>query len=708
MKVLSYFVHLLLVPAMVCVAWGDTFTNSIGMTFVEIPAGTFTMGSNDGDHDERPVHEVTISQAFYMSETEVTNAQYEQFDPNHAAYRAEQVYNNGQRLHISKSDDEAVIYVSWEDANNFCKWLSKIEGSAGVPGCRLPTEAEWEYACRAGTTGRFSTGDDLGSEYRKNQEHSSWPEQVDLGVKNTGQNAWGLWGMHGNVEEWCYDWYGAYESGAVADPVGRVSGTMKVCRGGSHNTTDYYLRSANRLSSLPQDRQWLTGFRVVCAELPSTEPLPEPAPKLWAVEVPQEKYNWPGEAEMPEPFFKGPQVWVRKPSWADQIPMYGHNHQPAVTWCDNGDLFGAWYSCKSERGRELTVLASRLRAGADEWDYPAEFFKAQDRNMHGTALLNDKNGKLYLFNGLGTDYSWAKLALTAATSTDNGVTWDARIINPHHGKHHQVIAGSIVTQEGYIIAAGDANPGSAIHISRDDGQTFIDPGALRPVPGFDDGRTGAWIAGIHCGLVQLGSGDLMAFGRGDNIDGRMPKSISTDMGENWTYSASEFPGVGGGQRPILLKLEYSYGERLGEIVENPILVVSFARETTMLNGEHQPEECSGMFAAVSYDDGQSWTDKKLVSNLKGGESREYDGGGNTGDFELSRTRAEPKGYLSATQSPDGVIHICSSRLYYAFNLAWVDPNYSSRPRRPSTDVNGDGVVNFLDLAMILKAWTDEP
>lgn len=700
MNVLKCSIRLFLALGVVCRAGGDTFTNSIGITFVEIPAGTFTMGSDDGDHDERGVHEVTLSKPFYMSETEVTNAQYEQFDPSHAAYRNEQLYNNGQRLHISRGDNEAVIYVSWEDADSFCKWLSQVEGKTH----RLPTEAEWEYACRAGTTDRFHTGDDLASEYRKNQEHSSWPEEVLLTVKSTGKNDWGLWEMHGNVEEWCYDWYGPYEAGAATDPVGMVSGTMKVCRGGSHNTTDHYLRSANRLSSLPQDRQWLTGFRVVCAELPATEPLPETEPKLWATEVPQEKYNWPGEHEMPEAFFKGPQVWVRKPSWADQIPMYDHNHQPAVTWCDNGDLFGAWYSCESERGRELTVLASRLRAGSDEWDYPAEFFRAQDRNMHGTALLNDRKGKLYLFNGLGTDYSWAKLALCAATSTDNGVTWDARIINPNHGKHHQVIAGSIVTQEGYIIATGDANPGSAVHISRDDGQTFVDPGALRSVPDFDDGGAGAWIAGIHCGLVQLSGGGLMAFGRGDNIDDRMPRSISVDMGETWTYTASPFPPVGGGQRPVLLKLEYSCGERLGEIVENPILVVSFARETTMLNGEHQPEECSGMFAAVSYDDGQSWTDKKLISNLEGGESEEYDGGGNTGDFEMSRTRAEPKGYLSATQSPDGIIHVCNSRLYYAFNLEWVDPNYTSRPKRPVVDVNGDGIINFLDFAEVLECW----
>jgi len=536
------------------------FTNSIGMEFVRIEPGTFTMGSNSGDPDEKPIHQVTIGKPFYMAVTEVTNAQYEQFDAAHSAYRATQIYNNGETLRMSTGDNEAVIYVSWEDANNFCQWLSNLEGRP----YRLPNEAEWEYTCRAGTTSKYYTGDSLPSSYHKSQENSSWPDEVDLTVRTTGQNSWGLWDMHGNVEEWCYDWYGPYESGSQIDPVGRTNGTFKVSRGGSHNTPVFYLRSANRLSSLPEDKHWLTGFRVAYGRMPDTPGLPEPQPKQWATDVSQTAYNWPSEYETPDPYFRGPEVWVRKPSWAGSIPMYGHNHQPAVTFCDNGDILGAWYSCNSERGRELTVLASRLRPGNSTWDYPDEFFRAQDRNMHGTSLLNDRNGKLYLFNGLGTDYSWAKLALCAATSIDNGVTWEARVINPNHGKHHQVIAGAIKTREGYIIATGDANPGSAVHISRDNGQTFINPGANRPVPDFGDGRTGAWIAGIHCGLVQLTNGDLMAFGRGDNINDRMPKSISTDMGQNWTYSASPFQPVGGGQRCVLLRLEYSYGQRLGE------------------------------------------------------------------------------------------------------------------------------------------------
>ena len=118
----------------------ETYVNSIGMKFVRIESGSFMMGQNDGgDWDEKPVHKVTITQPFWMAVTEITNAQYEQFDRSHRKLRG--------KLGFSKMDDEAVVFVSWHKAVQFCRWLSKKEGK----GYRLPTEAEWEYTCRAGT-----------------------------------------------------------------------------------------------------------------------------------------------------------------------------------------------------------------------------------------------------------------------------------------------------------------------------------------------------------------------------------------------------------------------------------------------------------------------------------------------------------------------------------------------------------------------------
>ena len=156
---------------------------------VEIPAGSFYMGgTGEGeDFDEAPVHKVTISRPFRMGQTEVTNAQFEAFRPEHRAYRGK----NG----LSSGDDEAVTFVSYHDAVAFCEWLSQKEGKT----YRLPTEAEWEYACRAGTYYDFYTGDGLPENYRKHQQTTRDYAAVSLRVGQTPPNAFGLYDMHGNL-----------------------------------------------------------------------------------------------------------------------------------------------------------------------------------------------------------------------------------------------------------------------------------------------------------------------------------------------------------------------------------------------------------------------------------------------------------------------------------------------------------------------------
>ena len=135
---MNLFLVLLLVATMTPAA--NAVTISLGVKLIRIAPGSFVMGSDDGDWDEQPVHQVTITRPFLIATTEVTNVQYEQFDPSHRKYR-------GARG-VSNDDDEAVVCVSWHDAMAFCKWLSRKEGKP----YRLPTEAEWEYACRAGTS----------------------------------------------------------------------------------------------------------------------------------------------------------------------------------------------------------------------------------------------------------------------------------------------------------------------------------------------------------------------------------------------------------------------------------------------------------------------------------------------------------------------------------------------------------------------------
>ena len=643
----------------------DTFVNSIGMKFVRIESGSFMMGQKDGgDWDERPEHRVTITRPFWMAVTEITNAQYEQFDPEHRKLRG--------KLGLSKLDDEAVVFVSWHEAVEFCEWLSKKESKS----YRLPTEAEWEYSCRAGTTTVYDTGPDLPEEFHKNARMSWFPDparsrmadsRVPLTVGQTMPNPWGIFDMHGNVEEWCYDWYGPYRKDAQTDPVGFESGDFKVTRGGSHSTTISYLRSANRLGTLPASKSWLIGFRVVLGRMPNTEGLPAPVPPLN-----RQRVGWRIHTDLlegpdsNEPYFKNPIEYVKIPPDSNG-PMYSeHNHDPALVDCPNGDLLAIWYSCLEEPGRELTILASRLRYGADQWEPASVFWDAPDRNDHAPAFWFNGRDTIYHFNGLSAAATWGNLATIMRTSIDSGATWSkAQLINPEHGIRHMPVESVFQTREGFIILPCDAvtggNGGTSVHISRDGGSTWIDHGAGKPNPSFASDSTGGWIAGIHAGVVQLKNGSLMAFGRGNNINNRMPMSISQDMGRTWTYSASEFPPLGGGQRLILRRL-----------LEGPILFVGFTdRRKGMIipDAAGNPRRVFGMFAALSFDEGKTWPCKRLIT--AGGPAKKVDGGGNTGSFTMDETHAEPRGYLAATQTPNGLIHLISSKQYYVFNSAWI-------------------------------------
>lgn len=593
---------------------------------VEIPAGEFLMGSDGAgeNFDEAPRHKVVITRPFRMGVTEVTNGQYEQFHPEHKALRGK---NN-----VSLGDDEAVVNVSYHDALAFCRWLSQREGKT----YRLPTEAEWEYACRAGTDSPYFTGDTLPAEMCRNQTIARDYNPVSLAVGKTAANAFGLRDMHGNVEEWCLDWYGPYSPAPQTNPTGAKSGIYRVTRGGSHHTPVEFLRSANRSAMLPNDRHSLTGFRVVQAEFPETT--------------------------ADTAFFMEPIPFVAEPVMKN-VPFYSHNHQPAIAACDNGDLLAIWFSASHENGRGMVVLSSRLRPGENQWR-PAElFFSVPDRNVTGSSLLNLGNGRLLHLNGVEAAGDWQNLMMVSRTSSDNGLTWSTpRIVEPEHARRHQIIQGPSILSDGTIIQAADAGPagndGTSLHVSRDGGETWTDQWDGAPIPEFTDGGQGTTIAGIHAGVVALSNGTLMALGRGNALTDsrgrkRMPMSLSADTGRTWTYHASEFPPIDSGQRLVLLRLH-----------EGPIMLISFAAgEEAAANGGE------GMFAALSYDEGRTWPVRKLISD---GKTRRLSGGAWTGDFTMDATHAEPKGYLTATQGPDGTIHLLSSRMHYRFNLQWLE------------------------------------
>ncbi len=229
--------------------------NTIGMNLVLIPAGEFLMGSPESDSSawdgEKPQHLVRISRPFYLGVTEVTQAQYEGvMGTNPSRFKGAQLPVEG---------------VSWEDAVAFCRRLSDKEDRT----YRLPTEAEWEYACRAGSTTKWSFGDDESALneyawYSANSNRTMHP----VGEKNP--NAWGLYDMHGNVCEWCSDWCGRYASTVMDDPTGPTAGWTRVLRGGSCYYDARSCRSVFRFESppdVPGDRDDFVGFRVASSSV---------------------------------------------------------------------------------------------------------------------------------------------------------------------------------------------------------------------------------------------------------------------------------------------------------------------------------------------------------------------------------------------------------------------------------------------------------
>ena len=392
----------------------------------------------------------------------------------------------------------------------------------------------------------------------------------------------------------------------------------------------------------------------------------------WAYKISQQSWDWSKGPNPETPYFKMPVPFVLPPNADSGEPFYSHNHCPSMTWLNNGDLLAIWYSTKSEQNTELTVLASRRRANANHWDPSSEFFKAESHNMHASSLFRDAQGVLYHFNGMGAKDTpgWGNLALLLRTSTDNGVTWSPpQVVGPEYRNRQMPISGAIITQNGVMIQACDADPGAnggtALHISKDGGQNWHDFGRDKPAPNFQKSATGqGTIAGIHAGIIELKDGRLMALGRGDSINDRMPMSISDDLGKTWTYSASPFPPIDGGQRLILKRLN-----------EGPILLISFTnskqqdktKSWSFTDANGNSFEGIGMYATLSFDEGQTWPIRKLLTPGNGN----YNGGAWTGKFKASPTRAEHAGYLAVTQTPDNIIHLISSRLYYQFNLKWL-------------------------------------
>jgi formylglycine-generating enzyme required for sulfatase activity len=652
-----------------------TFENSIGMRMVRIPAGSFQMGNDratdpktlkqhhlltHGDYDEAPVHDVLISRDFYIGETEVTVDQFQQF---------RQEFQDAGRF------TPYVTGISHDEAVAFCKWLTARERQP----YRLPTEAEWEYAARAGSSLHFSSSDDAPPDGTAN----------GFGIKN----------MHGAALEWVADWYGPYRWRATpqADPVGPAAGWGRVVRGGGpqgprrdrqHGLLPFYRRSANRASAPPIYQGMHTiGFRVVMGEAPRTVPdlAEQPFPSQF---LQQTRPDVAAGPPADRPWFRVRPLLPIPPE--NMMPdavraagldpgLGGHNHSAGITVAPNGDVLVIAFTALTQQAEyqpSNAFIVTRRRFGSEQWDMPAMFMELADVQDASALLWTD--GPTIQFFGGGVGLSGVPFRWTS--SDDSGATWTPLALPffdpPLGGYSPQPISSAFRTKNGTMHVAIDGNgPESLLVASRNEGRTWFDvarDAPIRPLQGELRGTRGR-----HTLYAVLDDGSIFAIGgKESDINGFMPQFRSTDGGKTWTETASPFPALGGHQRPALTRL------RSGRLF--------FASDWQHREGK-QPAGVTarGTFVALSDDGGRTWRTKTLPGGLPH-EAAALRGRSRRDWAEYFHDDAT-LGYAVATQGPDGLIHLITSMTHpsqeYELNEAWILSDEGASPdARESTTV----------------------
>jgi formylglycine-generating enzyme required for sulfatase activity len=592
--------------------------------------GVMSSRPDHGDFDELPAHPVRITHAFNLGLTQVSPAEFRLFDPAYTPGPATPAYAAG---------------VSYQQAVDYCKWLTKKTGKPW----RLPTEAEWEYVARAKTSG----------------------------VEN----------MATGRPEWVADWYAPYPAAEQTDPVGPATAQTRVVRGGGLDyrhtggpakgdkpaqpdlnvpaRAPYFARPQNRASMAPAyaSPTGNIGFRVVQAPPVTTRPTPT-QPLFFETAVKQQPLaNSKAGPDPTKPWFHTHELF----------PNLGPHSMPGVGWklglapglgvsyhnssivvLPNGDELAAYYNTPaSEDDPDQTILIMRRRAGAEAWDMPEPFPIFADAALAAPVFWLDTkfHGKLWMFWGFPRLIGAPPFCY--ATSTDNGATWTP-IQFPHFpakiGRYVSQPINSVVrAADGTIYiptdSTGKDDDGngsvSAVWATKDEGRTWYDTG----------GRT----AGRHTTLVLARDGKLLGFGgKNSEIAGKMPLATSPDGGRTWTKSATPFDELLSGERPSVIRLASG---RLFFVTD---------RNPTKQKHIHK----DGAIVALSDDDGKTWTTKPLPPDVL------------------------TVGYTTATQGPDGVIHVVTSKnkpdYEIELNEAWVldKSAYGDTPRAPQTLLNG--------------------
>lgn len=605
------------------------------------------------------MHDVTINYSFLISETEVTIEQFQRF-------KKEYQYSTAFKPYVAG--------ISWNEATAFCEWLSKKEGKS----YRLPTEAEWEYACRAGSQTLFWSG-------------------AHLPANDT--NPWGVKNMHSGVAEWCYDWHGEYTTTPKTNPVGYATGFAKIIRGGAANTTelegekpDFYpdtatvfYRSSNRASMQPdcpaagsdQPTPHFVGFRVVQAPLPST--------KMQAFDasfplqgIKQTVHFTSQGPSSDKPYFKARQVMASPPDLTypfenEAVGLHPANqgkvHSSGFVACPNGDLLLIGFSSsrlKSESAPNTTMVVTRLRNGADQWEMPELFYDRSGLNDQSALLWNDK-GTLWFFGG---GRSNGNVPFVVTKSTDNGATWSTLSTPVMKGKVEpfapQPINSAFRGNDGIIYFGTDGiEAQSLLWASKDDGKTWYDT----------KGRTG----GRHTTFALLKDNRIMAMGgKNSNVEGYMPVSYSSDWGATWTEKVkTPFAALGSNQRPVILRLKSGKLFFAGDFQDIKMMDIPPPKDIAE----------RGAYVALSDDEGKTWKIKKLALAP---EHNDWHG--------IIQKGKKPQhgfgtlGYCAATQTENGVIHLMTSKgkpsMHFAMNEAWILSDYTGEvnelPGKPAT------------------------
>ena len=624
------------------------YVNSVGVRMMPVPAGKFLMGNDiktdakslgqletlvDGDYDEKPAHEVRISREFYVAETEITAKQFARFRFDY------------QSLSNAAGGTDYATGVSWHDAVEFCRWLSRKERK----NYRLPTEAEWEYVARAGSHGHFSPGDRL--------------------PRSGEPNAWGIKNMHTDAAEWVWDWHGLYPWEPQVDPVGPKAGVARVVRGGgimgdpgrsepTSGALPYYRRSANRAAIAPGFRgRHNIGFRIVAAPMPPTQPW-EPEPQLHQQFIKQDTSRVKMAPDPRRPWFRKRTLLPIPPEdeWHDAIvaaglhpAILGHNHSGALTVCPNGDLLASWFSAATSTTEYLpntSFIIARLRFGSEQWDFPSLLYDFPDVNEQSALLWTDGETVYHFGGGTGV----TQVPFRWQTSRDNGATWSEvflpTLLDPLGGYWPQPITSAFRGPGGAVYMASDAVGGeSMLWATRDEGKTWSDTG----------GRTG----GRHTTFAPLKDDSILGMGgKNTDIDGFMPQSISRDGGKTWSVSKTQFPALGSNQRPVLVRLASGR--------------LFFAGDWQHRGGKRPASIAErGAYVALSSDEGKTWKVKTLPGTLPH-ESWVMPPRG----LWNAKTHGEGTlGYAVAAQGPNGVIHLVTSMnhpsLHFEMNEAWI-------------------------------------